>query len=330
MLGQYCKGQPVAYNILKNAIEKKTIAHAYLFQADDDEVAFNFAIAFAKTMICPSNRLNNQECDECTVCHRIDNHNYPELKIIEPDGLWIKKEKLHDLQDEFKMKPLEGDKKIYVIKGVEKLNVWAANSILKFLEEPEPNIIAILTTSEVRKVLPTIVSRCQLVVLRSNVDIIDDSELDSKNNRTLVKLGKLYCKNSDELKQFVLDEKNVAKIEIIVKFAKNYETLNLDVLLNIKKMWNDYFTEKEDYLWAFDVMAMLYKDVLNVMYNMKCEVFDHYFETIEFIASQNNRETIIHKLQKIVLTKEKIKYNINLNLLMDKLIIEMESGEHTC
>lgn len=330
MLGQYCKRQPVAYNILKNTIEKKTITHAYLFQADNNEVAFDFAIAFAKTILCPSNKLDNRECNECNICRRIDNHNFPELKILEEDGLWIKKEKLIDLQEEFKMKSLEGDKKIYIIKGAEKLNVQAANSILKFLEEPEPNIIAILTTSDVRKVLPTIISRCQLVTLRSDENMVDASGLDKTDNCTLVKLGKLYCKNSDELKQFVLDEKNVVKTEAIVMFVKSYESLKLDVLLNIKKLWSDYFTEKEDYLWAFDMMTMLYKDVLNIMYNTKCEVFDHYFEVLEFIASKNNREDIISKLQKIVLTKEKIKYNINLNLLMDKLIIEMESGEQTC
>lgn len=324
MLDNYCNGQPVAYDILKKAINNKTIAHAYLFCSDNAEVAFGFALCYAKTLLCPNNHLNVKTCNNCSICHRIDNNNFPELKIISPDGLWIKKDQLLGLQEEFRMKPLEGNKKIYIINNADQLNVQAANSMLKFLEEPEPNIIALLTTSDMNGILPTIISRCQLIKVTSNNNSIKNN-YDNVTNKTLIKIGELYYKNDADLKKFLGNDRNVIKLDAIVVFIKKYELLKFDVLLEIKKLWRDYIIEKEEYLWAFDIMVLFYKDVLNFMYNRELEVFGYYTSIIEKVASLNKTEDIIHKLQKILLIKEKVKYNMNLNLLMDKLIIEMES-----
>jgi DNA polymerase-3 subunit delta' len=271
--------------------------------------------------------LNNDECHQCSICHRIDNNNFTELKIIKPDGLWIKKDQLIELQEEFRMKSLEGNKKVYIIDGAEKLNSQAANSILKFLEEPEPNIIALLITSDVHNVLPTIVSRCQVVSLKGSDDgESSDINFDSISNKTLIKIGKLYYKDSASLISFVNDAKSVAKLDAIVLFIKKYEAMKFDVIIEIKKLWTDHFTEKDDYLWALEIMSLVYKDVLNMLYGRTLEVFDFYKETITFIAEHNKVNDIIGKLQKILSTSEKVKYNINLNLLMDKLIIDMEGG----
>jgi DNA polymerase-3 subunit delta' len=330
MLKDHQHGQPIAYNILANAIKNKAIAHAYLFYADSSKIAVPFAISFAKTLLCPKNKLSEEECLDCTICHRINNNNFPEFKIIEPDGLWIKKDQLIELQEEFKMKALEGDKKIYVINEVDKLNNQAANSILKFLEEPESNIIALLTTSDIHSVLETIVSRCQVIFLKGNLINTLSKGLDVNNfaNKTLLKIGMINYSNNDDILNYINDAKNVEKLENIVSFIKKYEALKLDVMIETKKLWNDKFTEKTDYLWAFEVMIMFYKDVLNFILNRELEIFDYYIEIIEFVASINKKDDIIYKLKKILLLKEKIKYNINSNLLIDKLIIELESGEH--
>lgn len=329
MLDNYLEGQPVAYGILKNAIINGQVAHAYLLYSDNVSIASDFAICFAKTLLCPSHSIDSKGCGECSICHRIDNNNFPELKIIKPDGLWIKKDQLLGLQEEFRMKPLEGDKKIYIINGADKLNVQAANSILKFLEEPEPNIIAILTASDTHNILPTIVSRCQLISLRSDsAASAANGNFETISNKSLIKIGQMYYKNENEIEAFVTDAKNVAKLDAIVLFIKKYEALKFDILLETKKLWNNYFSEKEDYLFAFDIMALFYKDVINFIYHRKLEVFSYYEEAIQFVASMNKTNNIIGKLQKVLLTKEKVKYNINLGLLMDKLVIDMEREEH--
>jgi DNA polymerase-3 subunit delta' len=324
MLEDYSERQPIAYNILKNEIKNNTVAHAYLFCSNNQYIVSSFTFSFAKTLLCPN---SSEKCEDCSICKRIDSGNFPELKIIEPDGLWIKKEQLLDLQKSFMTKSLEGNKRIYIIKEVDKLNVQAANSILKFLEEPEQNIIALLTTNDIHNVLQTIISRCQVIGLKENNDY-DEIEVNSDSNVTLMKIGRLYYKNKNDIDNFVNDEKNVKKIEAVVDFVKNYETIKVDILIEMRKLWYDYFTDKNDYIWGLDIMALFYKDVLNLMNDRKLELFDYYIDKLKFVETLNKKGDLIYKIQKILLIKEKVKYNINTNLLMDKLILELESGEY--
>jgi DNA polymerase-3 subunit delta' len=327
MLDEYSKRQPVAYNILKNEISNNTVAHAYLFHSNNQHDATSFAFSFAKALICPNGTSSNNKCEDCSICKRIDNGNFPELKVIEPDGLWIKKEQLIDLQESFKTKPLEGNKRIYIIKEVDKLNMQAANSILKFLEEPEQDIIALLTTNDIHNVLQTIISRCQIIGLKEDNNS-NEFEINSNSNATLIKIGKLYYKNKEDIDNFINDEKNVKRIDAVVDFVKKYETTKLDILIETKKLWYDYFIDKNDYIWGLDIMALFYKDAINLIYNRKLELFDNYIDTLEIVKSLNKKEDLIYKIQKILLIKEKVKYNINTNLLMDKLILELESEEY--
>jgi DNA polymerase-3 subunit delta' len=327
MLSKYRDGQPIAFNILKNEINNNSIAHAYLFSSANINIANDLALSFAKTLFCPENKFIQDSCIDCHLCQRIDDKNYSELKIIEPDGLWIKKEQLLDLQESFNMKPLEGNVRIYIIKEAEKLNLQAANCILKFLEEPESNIIAILTTSDIHNVLATIVSRCQVIFLKDckNIEYINDK---LTKNSTLLKIASIEGISSCDLKSYIDDENNLTKIEALVTFVKKYEVLKTDVLLEIKKLWFDYFNEKGEVITALDMMNYLYKDVLNIKLNRPIEVFNYYDNILSEIADCNDLNKILYKIKKINLVKEKVKYNVNLNLLMDKLIIEMERGEN--
>ena len=78
--------------------------------------------------MCPLKQTNNEKCNGCPQCNNIDTNNFTELKIIEPDGQWIKKEQLNDLQEEFNKKALIGERKVYIINHAEKLNTVSANS----------------------------------------------------------------------------------------------------------------------------------------------------------------------------------------------------------
>ncbi len=99
------------------------------------------------------------------ISKQIDDGNYVDLKIITPEGSWIKKEQLLNLEKEFSKKSFLDNKSIYIIDKAENLNDSSANTILKFLEEPQSNIIAILLTNNRYQVLDTIVSRCQILSL---------------------------------------------------------------------------------------------------------------------------------------------------------------------
>lgn len=311
MLENYQKTQPIAYKILKNAVSKEKYSHAYLFETNGFYDSYNLIMAFIKSILCQNINDSNHNPSNCPTCHLIDSGNYPEIEIISPDGMWIKKEQLKKLQNDFSKKAIIGNNKIYIIKEAEKLNKQSANSILKFLEEPEEGIIAILVTENIYEILETIRSRCQLITLKE-----DKTTLNVKNTNSILSLI-LY--NKEEL-----EENEIEKIEKTINFINYYEKNHLDTIIYMQKLWHDYIKNKEELLIAFNLMILYYKDILNNLTNRKIEVFSDCEKEIKEIANKNNINSICKKLNILTEFKEKIKYNANINLLMDKLVLTLE------
>ena len=177
MLDDYKDTQKISYKIIKNAIESGKLSHAYIVESNGYSKSFDFALSFAKILFCPNHYSNNLNCDNCTQCNNIAKNDFLELKIIDTQSMWIKKENVNELQEIFSRKSVYGNKKIYIINDAEKLNASSSNSILKFLEEPAEGIIAILIVNNINQLLPTIVSRCQVLSLVCDgIDVDDNTE----------------------------------------------------------------------------------------------------------------------------------------------------------
>lgn len=311
MLDDYKESQPIVYQILKNAIINDKCSHAYLIETGGFYDSFNFTMSFIKSLLCPQKKLIKENCGNCHQCEVINSKNFPEIEIIAPDGLWIKKEQLQKLQKEFNTKALIGNKRVYIITKADRLNKSAANSILKFLEEPDNNLVAILLADNIYNVLSTIRSRCQILKLKS-------SNISKENLTPIQKLKQITITQNS-----IVDENIDNKIEKVITFVNYYEKNHLNVLLYIGKLWNEYITSKDEYEIAFEIMITYYKDILNYILNKPLEVFE-INEDIQNIASINTKEEICRKINKLVELKELIKYNINTSLLMDKLIMSLE------
>lgn len=303
MLEKYKGGQPFIYEILNNSIINNKINHAYLFDVGAVNYGMDFALSFVKELICSKKGFNNKDCNNCVICERINNNNYPEIKIIEPEGLTIKKEQLLELQSEFSTKPVEGSKKIYIINEAEKLNKHAANSILKFLEEPEEEIVAILLTKNIYQMLDTIVSRCQVMTLLSDCK----AEFEGLNFNS--------ASEEDINEGFDLNK----ALDFIIELEKNKK----EMLLYTNKKWHKYFNKKEDIYQALQIIISFYMDILNKMCGREKINCFQYNDDLSFILEKNNIFTIIKKVEIINNVKELLIHNINKNLLIDKLIIQI-------
>ena len=167
-------------SIINNIVKNDKVSHAILLEVDDCDTCMPFIKQIVKLILCKENNkdITKINCDKCNICKLVDMDNYPDLNIISTDGNWIKKQQLIDLQSDFNNKSLLNNKRIYIIKEAEKLNISSSNSLLKFLEEPEDDIIAILVTSNKYLLLETILSRCQIFNLKISDYILDDTLLD--------------------------------------------------------------------------------------------------------------------------------------------------------
>jgi len=319
MLDEFKFEQPIVYKTLINSVKNNKCSHAYLIESNGYSKSLDLALAFAKYILCPNCYTNLEKCENCSQCKNINNKEFLELKIIEAEGQWIKKNQLEELQYDFSKKSILGSKKVYIINGAEKLNVSSSNSLLKFLEEPEEGIIAILITDNKYQLLDTIISRCQILTL---------NPLKENNTGNILEiLGNNLYNNKEDIQNYINNNENLIKIEKVIEFIKYYEDNKLNTLVYINKLWNQYFTDKQEISNAINILLLFYKDVFNKILGNNIEIFKEYVNDIEYVSQKNKIDVIISKINVIINLKEKIKFNINNNLLMDKLLIELEGCE---
>ncbi|HOU01068.1 MAG TPA: DNA polymerase III subunit gamma/tau [Bacteroidales bacterium] len=154
-------GQDAITNTLKNAIKGNHLAQAYLFCGPRGVGKTTCARIFAKTINCSNIRENGDPCDECESClsfNTLRSFNIHELDAASNN----KVEDIRSLNDQIRIPPQIGKYSIYIIDEVHMLSSSAFNAFLKTLEEPPAHAIFILATTEKHKIIPTILSRCQI------------------------------------------------------------------------------------------------------------------------------------------------------------------------
>ena len=295
MLDDYKDTQNTAYGILSNAINNNKISHAYLIETLGNNKGFDFAISFAKALLCPKGLTNNKSCENCNQCKLVDDNNYIELEIIETNDLWLKKDSIDKLQKDFNFKPIVGKRKIYIIKNAEKIRESLANTLLKFIEEPEEGIIAILVTDNKSKILDTIISRCQVISLKNtnSTHVFDKNEY------------------GDEL------------INNVINFINCYEEKKLETIVYANDLFHSYMKDRNDYLLAFNLILMYYNDVLNYKLNGNLICFKEYVNDYKYIDNLSI-ENVLKKINIVIDLNRTILNNVNLNLLVDKLVISFK------
>ena len=198
------------------------------------------------------------------------------------------------------------ENRMMILKNAELLNKSSANTILKFLEEPSPNIIAILLTNNIYNCLDTIISRCQVLSL------INEEKL----NKNIFK--KIYEKTDkkEDFDIFVEQE-----IKNIIDFYKRLEQ-DKTKLIAFYDITN--LTDKIDIL--FDIGIKLYIDILNYKLKRNLEYFENYIDDIKNVSDFNEIGDIIRKIEIINDFQSKSSYNVNRELFVNNFIITFSGG----
>ena len=198
--------------VIDNIISFNKLSHAYIIEVNDYDSDYLLVEAFVKLILCKNNvkKVSDLNCDKCEICRLVDEGNYPDVLVVEPDGKEIKKGQLLDLQKEYNNKSMLDSNRVYIIKEADKLNLSAANSILKFLEEPEDNIVAILLTKNRYQIIDTILSRCQIIALKRKTPPNADFDKALTFIKYMLKNGELFV-NYKEILDNIMPDKLVAR-----------------------------------------------------------------------------------------------------------------------
>ena len=265
-----------------------SFSHAYLFNVNSLESSFLYAKEFAKSIILQG--IDKELFIYEDINYKIDNDEFDDLYVVNPETIGINSEEISKLLNYMETKSLREDgRRVYIIYGFERLTRDISNKILKFLEEPQDNIYAILLTENFEKILPTIVSRCQIM----NFSFPDKEE-------------------------------NVEKIELM----KNFLSMLIDKKKKTIAYENDYFyeslTNRLDFYDNFEVLEKIISETINSKY----QDFESKY-VLEDLKKYPNL-TIINLLNITNKLKCLIKNNINLNLLLDRYIIEITEELELC
>jgi DNA polymerase-3 subunit delta' len=161
-------GHQWAINLLKVQVANNTSRHAYLFTGPKGVGRRTMAIRFAQTINCANPPSPGEPCFVCRTCTLIERMQHPDLSIVqsEREGRTLKVSQVRELQHEVSLTPYEARYRVAILLRFEEASISAANALLKTLEEPPPQVIIILTTESSERLLPTIVSRCEVLRLR--------------------------------------------------------------------------------------------------------------------------------------------------------------------
>ena len=260
----YSKNNFIKY--ANNVIESGKISHAYLIELNNYDEDYKYVLDFIKMILCNA-KYDDLGVVDNPIIKQIDNDEYADLYIVSSDTSVINKMLISKLQKEFSNTSLLDNKKIYIIKEAEKFNSASANTILKFLEEPEDNIIAFLLTDNRYHIIDTILSRCQVLsLLDDDINIeIDDSTIDILD---YILNPKNYFINYNDFMNDIFVDKNdfidkIKNIEnLIIKFIENCDNeriKDLFVNTNINECIN--------------IISILEEEIVKLKYNVNMKLW---------------------------------------------------------
>ena len=317
--------QPIIYRTFVRSFQNKHLSHAYLISGNPGTPLLEVAKYLAKTILCDSP--DPLACNNCITCLRVDDNNYPDFIVLDGSKKTIKKDEVGRIETQFEKTAFESKGvMIYIIHLVENMGIEAINSILKFLEEPGSEIYAFLTTNNENNVLPTILSRCQILRLKlvNRKEVIDEAiELNVKpEDAELLS----YFYNDGELIYDILDNKEEKESYESAKeaFVQFLDNLNKDdkreAIYFAQKSIIPLVKTKESTRFFLDMLTEAFEDILNIQQG-KSPILTSYATILQDLS--NKLSNVGDSLIEILKDRNLINLNVNVSLLMDHLVLSI-------
>lgn len=313
---------------LQNAITMDKVSHAYIINGPDKSGKMMLAEAFATTLQCEAG--GKEPCMECRSCKQAAGKNQPDIVYVrheKPNTISvddIRSQVNHDIV----IKPYSSRYKIYIIDEAEKMNVQAQNALLKTIEEPPAYAVLILLTTNADTFLPTILSRCVTLNIKSVPDEVIKKFLMSKyqvpDYQADVCVAFAQGNVGKAIQLASSEDFNDLKASAL-QLIKRLRDIDLYEMTEAVKQIADYKLEINDY---FDLMMIWFRDVLlfkatndvnNIIF--KDEVYNIKRQAEK--SSYNGIETILESLQK---AKVRLNANVNFDLVIELLLLTIKEN----
>ncbi|GEL78278.1 DNA polymerase III subunit delta' [Tenuibacillus multivorans] len=319
--------QPVAVKMLQHSITRQRIAHAYLFHGPPGTGKQEASLLFAMRYFCEHiDESTAEPCHQCHSCKRIKSGNHPDLHWIEPDGQSIKKDQIEYLQKEFTYTGLESNQKVYVIMQAEKMTVNAANRLLKFLEEPSRETVAILITDHAGRMLDTIVSRCQRVQFHTLSNLHLYNQLVEKGlTESTASLFAAMKIDVDQAVKWNEDDWFAEARKIVIQLMDRVMNSNEEGYLYLHQVYLKHFKGRDALEFGLELLLIWFQDIVSFHLDKQGSIVlidqKERLEQYHYVVSLSEAKTLIYE---ILNTKRKLAQNVHPTLAMEYLILQLQ------
>lgn len=313
---------------LKNAIRLEKISHAYILNGENNAGKMMIAEAFAMALQCEEH--GDEACMKCRSCHQAKEHNQPDIIYVSHDkpNIISVDDIRQQINNDIVIKPYSSKYKIYIVDEAEKMNIQAQNALLKTIEEPPAYAVILLLTTNADRFLPTILSRCITLNLKSvKEDLIKaylmkkyqipDYQADVCAAFAQGNVGKaIQLASSDEFNELK---------QTTLSIVKKLEDIDLYELNQLIKQINEFKPKIQEY---FDLLTLWFRDVLymkatNDVNNLifKDEVYD-----IKKQAAKRSYSGIENILQALEQARVRLNANVNFDLVIELLLLTIKEN----
>lgn len=315
-----------AEKLLKNAIKENMISHAYLFSGPNGTGKLAAANRFAKAIFCLAQK-DGEACNSCHECRKFENGNQQDLHYITPEGQSIKIDQIRQLQRDLSYRTTSSQRTVYIIEQAEKMTIQAANSLLKFLEEPTSPVVAILITSNVQAVLPTIRSRTMTVPFsplrpKQMLEILLEEGATSTLARTAVHLT-----SGIDGARSLLEKNGFAEIRsLVIQLGKESVTKYTQAMVTAQqKLFKSEYADQ--ITLVLQLLILWYKDMTQFQAGRQDSiVFTDQLEWISAHAFTRSFSSWIACMEAVLEADKRIRANVAPQLAFEQLLVKLQEG----
>ena len=316
-------GQDRIVSYLRKALIEKKTSHAFLFEGLRGLGKKTLAFELAKGICCEDEE--DKPCGKCSSCVKAERNSNTNIIWVK-DEKTIKIEEIRRIQDEVKIKTFDGDSRVYVICDSEKMTIQAQNALLKTLEDPPQKLFFILLTINSNSLLPTIVSRCQLLKLRAarvgeiQKYLSEENEMPASKSKVIAALSNGSIGKAIKIST---DKAYVERRNAVIHMTKDIISGSVFSVLSKTDFLN---TEKDNIFEIFEMLISWYRDLIiykeaeQLDYIINCDKI----EEIAFQAQKTETQRLSNAILIIEETRANINNNANYQLSLEVMLLNIQ------
>lgn len=302
------EAQPKLSQQFEKVVKNNKLTHAYLIESQDNHLSYEFSLWLAQNVFCvqPDEGL---ACGVCDNCRRIESFDFPDVNMIEPDGQTIKVDQIREIKQTFVRSGMESSKKALIIKEADKMSVSAANSLLKFIEEPDGTMYIFFLTNNINKMLATIQSRCQQVYLMpvSKESIISELKLDDNLGENQIRLLAELADSKEKAVELSNDEWFNSAREAVIKWFNYLDKQNPLSFVYVQQNLVKLTKEKNQQFMILDILLVLYRLKLKTAIKKQ----------------ESEQQKIAQSIELIVKARQKMEANVSFQNVCEQLVWQL-------